>query len=117
MGADYQATEKLSIDASITYNQAEASMESISLTEPFTPTGVLEAFYSDFEDRIGLVENYSDLEYTQIDVSIGGSYDFTDRLYATASATYSDFDSDEEYVYGDESGSAYYGNVGIGYRF
>jgi long-subunit fatty acid transport protein len=90
MGADYQATEKLSIDASITYNQAEASMESISLTEPFTPTGVLEAFYSDFEDRIGLVENYSDLEYTQIDISIGGSYDFTDRLYATASATYSD---------------------------
>ena len=117
MGDDYQATEKLNIDVSITYNQAEASMESISLNEPFTPTGVLEAFYSDFEGRIGLVENYSDLEYTQIDISVGGSYDFTDRLYATASATYSDFDSDEEYVYGDESGSAYYGNVGIGYRF
>ena len=119
MGADYQATEKLNIDVSITYNHAEASMESISLTEPFTPTPgtPLAGFYSDFEGRIGLVENYSDLEYTQIDLSIGGSYDFTERLYATASATYSDFDSDEEYVYGDESGSAYYGNVGIGYRF
>jgi predicted porin len=93
-------------------------MDSISLTQPFTASGgPLAAFYSDFEDRIGLVENYSDLEYTQIDITIGGSYDFTDRLYATASATYSDFDSDEEYVYGDESGTAYYGNVGIGYRF
>ena len=93
-------------------------MDSISLTQPFTASGgPLAAFYSDFEDRIGLVENYSDLEYTQIDINIGGSYDFTDRLYATASATYSDFDSDEEYVYGDESGTAYYGNVGIGYRF
>ena len=35
-------------------------MESISLTEPFTPTPgtPLAGFYSDFEGRIGLVENY-----------------------------------------------------------
>ncbi len=94
-------------------------MESISLTQPFTatPATPLAGFYSDFEGRIGRVENYSDLEYTQIDLSVGGTYNFSDRLYATASATYSDFDSDEEYVYGDESGSVYYGTLGVGYRF
>jgi hypothetical protein len=70
-----------------------------------------------WENRIGLVENYSDLEYTQIDLTVAGQYDFTERLYTSASLTYSDFDSDEEYVYGDESGSSYHGYVGVGYRF
>lgn len=74
-------------------------------------------FYSDFEDRIGLVENYSDLEYQQVAISVGGTYNFTERLYASANLTYSDFDSDEDYVYGDESGSSYYGYLGVGYRF
>ncbi len=119
MSADYQATEKLNVNLNATYNMAEAGMSGISLTEPFAPTpGLpLDIFYSDFEGRIGLVENYSDLEYTQINISLGGTYDFTERLYVTAMTTYSDFDSDEEYVYGDESGSVYYGSLGVGYRF
>ena len=129
MSADYQATEKLSLNFGATYNYAEGYMDSVSLTAPFDPVTpatdpglntanyALAGFYNDFEDRIGLIENYSDLEYTQIDLSVGGTYNFSDRLYATASATYSDFDSDQDYVYGDESGSVYYGTLGVGYRF
>ena len=60
-----------------------------------------------WENRIGLVEDYSELEYTRIDLTI----------YTSASLTYSDFDADEDYVYGDESGSSYYGYAGVGYRF
>ena len=106
-------------------------MSGISHVAPFDAAGDnLAAWYNNtgdsaktvgeslgWEDRLPLVENYSDLEYTQIDLTVGGVYDFTERLYTSASLTYSDFDSDEEYVYGDESGSSYYGYVGVGYRF
>ena len=105
-------------------------MDSISLTAPFDPAGgPLAAFYNPdtatpqvvgsegWENRIGLVEDYSELEYTRIDLTIGGTYNFTDRLYTSANLTYSDFDADEDYVYGDESGSSYYGYAGVGYRF
>ena len=130
MNANYQATEKLALNFGIVYNHAESGMESISHVAPFDATGTLAGFYNadgdssktvgtdeGWENRIGLVENYSDLEYTQIDLTVAGQYDFTERLYTTASLTYSDFDSDEEYVYGDESGSSYYGFVGVGYRY
>ena len=105
-------------------------MDGISLTAPFDPTaGPLVGFYNPdsptpqvvgsngWENRIGLVEDYSELEYTRIDLTLGGTYNFTDRLFTSASVTYSDFDDDEDYVYGDESGSSYYGYASLGYRF
>jgi len=124
----------LKLNFGATYNHAEGGMDSISLTAPFAPTSgtPLAGFYnpgptpgppltpvpsSGWEARIPLVKNYSDLEYTRIDLSVGGTYSFNERLYATASLTFSDFDADEEYVYGDESGSSYYGYTGVGYRF
>ena len=94
-------------------------MDSITFVRPFDATAgtPLAGFYSAFEPRIGSAVNYSDLEYTRIDLSVGGTYNFSDRLYTTASLTYSDFSDDEEYVYGDESGSSYYGYAAVGYRF
>jgi hypothetical protein len=129
LNADYQATEKLSLNFGVIYNNAEGTMDGIALNEPFDPYNnvddpglpganyLLGRSYADFEGRIGLVEDYSDLEYQQIDVTLGGTYSFTDRLYTTAMATYRDFNSDEDYVYGDEDGTAYYGYLGVGYRF
>jgi len=113
------------------YNNAESGMHGISLVAPFAPAGgPLAGFYNPtadspstvgtdngWENRIGRVETYSDLEYSQIDLTVGGTYNFNERLYTTCILTYSDFDSDEEYVYGDESGSSYYGFVGVGYNF
>jgi len=131
VNADYQASEKLSLNFGASYNYAESGMHSISLTAPFDPTPgtPLFGFYNPdsptgnvvgsegWENRIGLVEDYSDLEFTRIDLTVGGTYNFSDRLYTSASLTYSDFDSDEDYVYGDESGSSYYGYASVGYRF
>ena len=84
-------------------------MDGISLTAPFDPTaGPLVGFYNPdsptpqvvgsngWENRIGLVEDYSELEYTRIDLTVGGTYNFSDRLYTSASVTYSDFDDDED---------------------
>ena len=131
MNANYQATEKLALNFGVVYNDAESSMSSINNEAPFDAAGgPLLGFYNadgdspatvgtdeGWENRIGRVKNYSDLEYSQIDLTVSSQYDFTERLYTSASLTYSDFDSDEEYVYGDESGSSYHGYVGLGYRF
>jgi len=63
------------------------------------------------------IVNYSDLKYDQLILNIGGTYNFTDSFYTTASATYDMFNMDEEYVYGDEDGKSYYGYVGVGWSF
>jgi len=48
---------------------------------------------------------------------MGATYNFTEALYTTVSATYDIFESDKEYVYGDEDGKAYSGYLAIGYKF
>lgn len=63
------------------------------------------------------IDSYSDLTYDQYQITVGGEYMFTDALYTTATFTYDVYNSDEEYVYGDEDGKAYYSYVGVGYRF
>jgi len=63
------------------------------------------------------VDEYSDLAYQQYQFTLGGTYEFTDAFYTSASATYDIFRSKEAYVYGDEDGKAYYAYLGFGYRF
>lgn len=66
---------------------------------------------------MGGIGAYSDLEYEQMNVLVGGSYMFTDNFYLTAEAEFAEFTDNEEYVYGDQSGDYYRGNIGIGYNF
>ncbi|MBN1957182.1 MAG: hypothetical protein JXQ81_13560 [Desulfuromonadales bacterium] len=63
------------------------------------------------------IDTYSDLSYEQYQLTLGATYNFTDSFYGKASGTYDIFNSDEEYVYGDEDGDAYYGYVGFGWTF
>ena len=105
-------------------------MSGINHVAPFDATDTLAGFYnadsdssktvgtdSGWENRIGLVETYSDLEYSRLDLTAGGTYEFTERLYTTCSLTYSELDAEEEYVFGDEDGRAYFAFLGVGYRF
>jgi hypothetical protein len=120
--ADYAASDKLNLYLNAIYNLAEAEMDGVYLTEPFTPDDIaanaaLIGYYSDFEGRITKVENYSDLEYTQIELALGGQYDFNEEFYMTAQAGVDFFDDAEEYVYGDQDGTVYSGYLGFGYKF
>ena len=118
LSADYQATEKLKIDASFVYNYAGYSWD-WDFQERMTMTSLSGAplgAYNTWEQN-NEIDSYSDLTYDQYQITVGGEYTFTDALYATASFTYDVFNSDEEYVYGDEDGKAYYSYVGVGYRF
>ena len=91
-------------------------MESFSLAfQPGMTDPVLAILY-DVTAMTG-VETYSDLEYAQLDVNVGGTYAFTTALSLNANAGYALFDDNEPYVDGDEDGDSYYGNLGVAYKF
>jgi len=113
---DYQATEQLLLNAGMTYNKAEASWD-WNFSERDSLIMAAGDFNYDTWDMNNLIDTYSDLSYEQYQFNLGGTYNFTQNLYTTASVTYDVFKSDEMYVYGDEDGDAYYGYLGVGYRF
>ena len=125
LAADYQATDKLTLNGSFVYNKAESSWdwdfaERMSLGNVVirgTSTPVNTGPTYDTAEQNNLIDGYSDLSYEQYEITVGGTYQFSDALYATASLTYDIFESDEEYVYGDEDGKAYYSYFGVGYNF
>ncbi len=63
------------------------------------------------------IEAYSRLKFSQAELNIGGNYAFTGALSLVAQAGYRMFEDDDPYVYGDQDGDSYYGNLGIAYRF
>ncbi len=121
--ADYQATKKLKINASFVYNKAQDDWEwtfyeRASLGEVVIRSGALNAgAVYDTAELNNLIDSYSDLSYEQYQMTIGGTYAFTENVYAKASFTYDIFDMQEEYVYGNEDGTTYYGYVGLGWKF
>lgn len=126
LGANYAASDKLNLYLNAIYNLAEAEMDGVYLTTDnsnLTPdttlaeNAALIKYYTNFEGRIAKVENYSDLEYTQIELALGGQYDFSEEFYMTAQAGVDFFDDAEEYVYGDQDGTVYSGYLGFGYKF
>jgi len=75
------------------------------------------AYNYDSWEQNNEIDNYSDLTYEQFQFTVGGTYNFTDTFYTTASATYDVFNMKDKYVYGDEDGKSYYGYAGIGWNF
>lgn len=119
VSANYQATEKLKLDASFVYNMAEYSWDWEFDSRPTLTAGggtKTVGAYDSWEQN-DLIDSYSDLEYTQYSITLGGTYNFTDAFYTTLQGTYDIFESDEEYVYGDEDGKAFSGYVAVGYKF
>jgi predicted porin len=64
-----------------------------------------------------VITSYSELHYQQIEVNLGGTYQFTPALYVAADFGYQIFDDKSPYVYGDQDGEAYRASLGLGYRF
>lgn len=124
MTADYAASEKLSIYGSILFSMTEGGMNSFHFAWPdtFDTTDPGAAMLASLYDVTSMtrVETYSDLDNQQINLVAGGSYQFTGNFYMTAEAEYAKFTdsaNDDGFVYGDQSGEYYRGNLGIGYRF
>jgi len=113
---NYQATKKLTLNAGIIYNRAESDWQwdfSERDNSEFG-AGASAYAYSDIENDI---DSYSDLSYTQIQYTAGGRYNFSETFYTSAQITFDDFNADEEYVYGDESGDVVRAYIGLGWVF
>ena len=93
---DYQATEKLSLNAGVTYNNAEDSWDWDDFTERATvlrednltpinesaaPPGQYAPVNYDTWEQNNNIDSYSDLSYEQIQVTVGGTYNFTPSCY------------------------------------
>ena len=123
LNIDFQATEKLLLNAGFTYNKAEDSWDwdftdrpTLEFTSATGVAGTPNTGY-DTETLNSEMDEYSDLSYEQYQFTAGGTYNFTEAFYTKASFTYDIFDMGEEYVYGDEDGTAYSGYVGVGWNF
>lgn len=129
---DYQATEKLQLNAGVTYNKAEDQWDWGPFTEratvlrkdnetPINTSGADPGPYApvnyDTWEQNNNIDSYSDLSYEQYQFTVGGLYNFTETFFTKTSFTYDIFDMKETYVYGDEDGTAYYGYVGFGWTF
>lgn len=132
---DYQATEKLQLNAGVVYNKSEDSWdweftERAQMIQEETATvpasilanvpnesGPTAAVNYDNYVLNNLIDEYSDLDYEQYEFTLGATYHFTDAFYTNVSGTYSVFESEEETVYGDEDGKSYTGYLAFGYKF
>jgi len=116
LAADYQATEALELNASINYSDAQVDWEGLSLDYQTTITDVVLNTMYDIS-AVNVITTYSDLHYVQTDINLGGTYQFTPALYVAAQAGWQKFEDKDPYVYGDQDGEAWRGNLGVGYKF
>jgi hypothetical protein len=79
---------------------------------PDAPEEVLEAIEAADYDY-SMINEYSNLDYEQLDLSLNGSYQFSPRLRLDAGITYLDLTDNAGYVYGVESGSLWIVRAGI----
>jgi hypothetical protein len=123
ISGDFQVTKRLKLNAGILYNKAEDSWDwnfadRTALGNVVIRGGAVNVGPAyDTADQNNLIDSYSDLSYEQYQLTAGGTFNFTESFYTTASFTYDIFNMGEEYVYGDEDGTAYYGYAGIGWNF
>ena len=63
------------------------------------------------------MHEYSNLDYSMMQISFGLSYKLTDGLTFTADGEYADLTDDAGYVYGIESGSLFMVRSGLRFDF
>jgi hypothetical protein len=62
------------------------------------------------------IDDWVDLEMSQIEINVGGSYSITDKISINTSLLYGDY-NDEEYYIEDDDGAYYALNAAIEYKF
>ena len=99
---NYVATDKLNIFGTLTFNKSESSLQEVIMPE--LPLEITEALENQDFDYTNL-PTYSDFDYQLINFKLGFGYKFTDDLSFNVDGQYADLTDDQEYVYGNETGS------------
>lgn len=102
----WRATEKLSLYAEGVLALTEASFSPFDqpavysdLVEPSDPSAP-----RNWDNDYSRIQAYSDLEYTQLEATLGGSYKVAPDWSVYGSVTLMDLQDDQPYVYGDMDG-------------
>lgn len=105
--ANYLVTQRFNLSFSGTYTDAAAEMDQIDFS-----SNALAGY--DFD--LSTVDEYSDLDIQQIDLSVGANYQVDDNFSVGLGFTYLQYDDDEPYLY-DGTGQAYISSVNVSYVF
>jgi hypothetical protein len=98
MNAGWTPSERFKLFLEGVVTMSEASFDPFALPEPEEAPGNGDYDYS-------MVNTYSDLDYTQVEATLGGNYAIGEKTHVYGSVTLMDLQDDEEYVYGDLSGT------------
>ena len=107
--ATLDASEKFKFYMDGTYTMSEGSFTSFGVLDSTIPEDDVTNHDLDYS----MVNEYSDLDYSLLELIYGVSFqvDTNARLYS--SVTYMDLTDDQPYVYGDQDGSATYYSTGM----
>lgn len=111
-GLQLQPIERLELDLSIAWNQADAALAPFTLTAPadYLARNPNQSF--DFSNTW----SYSDLDLSRLEGAISLRYAITGRLSIQGEYRYVDVQDDAPYLE-DLSGSVDFWSVGLGWRF
>ncbi len=103
-------TAKLNLSLSGNYYDAKGSLEMGPMPQvPSEVTDNIAAADYDFS----YIGRYSDLDYAQVQLTLGAEYAVSSRVSLTGEASYVDLTDNQGYVYGIESGSFYVVRTGV----
>ncbi len=108
---------RLDFSGTLSYTVAEGEMDSPSFPAIRVTTGGGRWTAAYYPELMHNADEYSDLDYQALELELEATYQILDNLSFTLNYWYSDFDDDEEYVYGDLDGEAYVFTGFITYRF
>ncbi|OPL11922.1 MAG: hypothetical protein AVO38_15285 [delta proteobacterium ML8_D] len=117
VGANAKPIPKLDLSGVFSFTKGTANIHDLGFSsDPFTLT--VEGRTDDYSFAyINGTEEYSDLEYIMWELELTGNYSITDQLGLTVNWLYSEYQDQEEYVYGELDGKLWMLSSFVTYRF
>jgi long-subunit fatty acid transport protein len=109
-GITYQPTQVVTLNLRGNFVKAQAAFDPVIM--PGVSQEILDQIEAADYDYSGIYE-YSNFDYDQFDVTLGGSYQINPRLRFDAGMSYYDLKDNQGYVYGVESGSLWIVRAGF----
>jgi hypothetical protein len=117
VGANANPIPKLDLSGVFSFTKGTANIHDLDFNgDPFTLT--VNGRTDDYSfTYINGSEEYSDLEYIMWELELTGNYSITDQLGLAVNWLYSEYQDQEEYVYGELDGKAWSLSSFVTYRF
>lgn len=105
-----EASERVNLFVDGTYAVSEGGFDPFELPEPEEQPAI-------WDNDFSSVNEYSDLEYKQLEATVGAKVAVSDRSQLYGSVTLMDLADEQPYVYGDLSGQLVYYSAGMTVRY